>query len=152
MSDIETDDPIRFYADRKAIHSLVWRYAEIVDEGRFDEWETCFTEDVVLDYPWGHVEGREGLNEQCRSLLAPFATSQHLIGNLDITFLGEGRAKGRANYIVTVVREVERRPTRAFHDGGIYLHEYRLTGDGWRFNRIDCISRWNSVTFEKGTP
>jgi 3-phenylpropionate/cinnamic acid dioxygenase small subunit len=128
---------LRALEDRQAIADLVSRYASSQDDRRFGDYEDCFTEDVVLAFPWGTVAGRSGLAERVRELLGSFSSTQHLIGNLQVELDGD-RARGRADFAVTMIRADE---GRFWHEVGFYRHEYRRTLAGWRFSRIDCISQ-----------
>jgi uncharacterized protein (TIGR02246 family) len=50
------------YEDREEIRDLYARYAHTIDNGRFDEWIECFTEDGVFESPrFGRHAGRDGL-------------------------------------------------------------------------------------------
>ena len=52
--------------DREEIRELYARYAHTIDEGRFDEWIQCFTDDGVFESPrFGKHSGREGLRRFC---------------------------------------------------------------------------------------
>ncbi|HXN85063.1 MAG TPA: nuclear transport factor 2 family protein [Candidatus Binataceae bacterium] len=48
--------------DREEIRELYAHYAHTIDNGRFDEWLDCFTDDGVFESPrFGKHSGREGL-------------------------------------------------------------------------------------------
>jgi 3-phenylpropionate/cinnamic acid dioxygenase small subunit len=114
-------------------------YAAAIDEKRFHDYEDCFTDDVVLEYSWGSVEGREGLAERVDELLATMSYTQHLITNVRVDFDGD-TARGRADFLVTLIKADD--PERRFwHEIGYYLHEYRRTGAGWRFSRLETVSK-----------
>jgi 3-phenylpropionate/cinnamic acid dioxygenase small subunit len=133
---------LRALEDRHEIEDLVARYASVQDDRRFDEYEACFTEDIVLEFPWGTVEGRAGLGERIRGLLEPFSYTQHLISDVEVALDGD-RASGRANFFVTMVK-ADDPEGRYWHEVGFYRHEYRRLPDGWRFSRIECISHLRS--------
>jgi 3-phenylpropionate/cinnamic acid dioxygenase small subunit len=144
----ELERRLRALEDREALAELLRRYAAAQDERRFDDYEACFTDDVVLEFPWGAVEGREGLADRVRELLAPFSYTQHLIGNVQVE-VGEDQASGRADFFVTMVRRDHPR-LKFWQEVGFYRHRYRRTAEGWRISRIECVSqlRWQSYAKE----
>jgi SnoaL-like domain len=48
--------------DREELRELYAHYAHAIDNGKFDEWINCFTEDGIFESPrFGKHQGREGL-------------------------------------------------------------------------------------------
>ena len=52
--------------DREEIRELYARYAHAIDEGRYDEWLACFTDEGTFESSrFGKHAGREGLRRFC---------------------------------------------------------------------------------------
>ena len=56
-----------YAADRAAIENLMARYLFAMDYHDADTYAECFTEDGVLDYAMGVLEGREAIRTEARS-------------------------------------------------------------------------------------
>jgi 3-phenylpropionate/cinnamic acid dioxygenase small subunit len=125
--------------DREAIASLVYGYASALDEGRWGDYEDCFTDDAELEYSWGSVRGREGLGARVGEMLQGYTYMQHAISNLELELDGDS-ARGRADFIVTLAND-NHPEGRWWQELGYYLHAYRRTSDGWKFSRLDCVSK-----------
>lgn len=134
----ELERRLQALEDREAVRALVYGYARALDEGRWGDYEACFTDDVVLEYSWGSVRGREGLAERVGSMLQRYTSMQHLIANLELELAGD-TGRGRADFSVTLVDDGHPEG-RWWNEIGYYLHEYRRTPDGWRFSRLDCVT------------
>lgn len=81
-------------ADRAELTDLLARQGLWLDERRFDETASIFTEDATVDTRGGRAEGRQALAEQAHRNHARFARTQHVTSNVLIDVAG-GRA-GRA--------------------------------------------------------
>lgn len=56
-----------YAADRAAIEDLMARYLLAMDYHDADAYAECFTEDGVLDYAMGRLEGREAIRAEARA-------------------------------------------------------------------------------------
>lgn len=121
---------------RAAIDELLGRYACAVDRGDWALYETCFTEDAVIDYrAAGGIRG--SVTEVARWLnrVTWWLSWQHLIANLEITW-------SEADPNACQVRAMFHNPVSAwwfpvmrplFYVGGWYNHEMVRGRDGaWR--------------------
>lgn len=59
-----------YAADRAAIEYLMARYLFAMDWNDADTYAECFTEDGVLDYAMGRLEGREAIRAEARAFKA----------------------------------------------------------------------------------
>jgi hypothetical protein len=126
-----TETLIRALADRAELADMVARHSLWIDEGRYDETDRLFTEDVVVTSPRGEARGIAALIELARSGHDTYVRTLHSKSNLIIEVDGE-TATVRAHDIAVFVIDAK---TEALATG---IHRYgaRRTEDGWRFDRL----------------
>jgi hypothetical protein len=127
-----TEALIRELADRAELADLIARHSLWVDEGRYDETDRIFTEDVVVKSPRGEAHGIEALIGLVSSGHGTYARTLHSKGNLVIEVDGEA-ASVRAHDIAVFVIDDKTEAVAA----GIQHYGARRTEDGWRFNRLE---------------
>ncbi len=132
---------LRELADRNEITELASRLGLWLDEQRFDEARSIFTEDVVAQTPGGESQGIVLVAEQARRNHAGFARTQHVITNVLVTLDGD-RATVQANLIVTFVHRADA-PEQHFALGERYQFEAVRTPQGWRFSRLHVSPVWS---------
>ena len=126
-----TETLIRALADRAELADLVARHSLWTDEGRYDETDRLFTEDVVVRSPRGEARGIEALI----GLVAgrdTYARTLHNKSNLVIEVDGEV-ASVHAHDIAVFVIDDKSEAVAA----GIHRYGARRTEDGWRFDRLE---------------
>lgn len=132
---------IQWLVDREAIRELTAAYTCFVDDGDFEGWASLFTEDGVYITPDRRVTKPEML-EFGPQIMKDYATSQHLLGQHQITITGD-TARGRVYYAgYHVLRDGG--PERHADIGGWYFHSYRRTPEGWRFVKVGGRLVWAS--------
>ncbi|RKS08106.1 SnoaL-like protein [Nocardiopsis sp. Huas11] len=127
-----TETLIRDLADRAELADLVARHSLWIDEGRYDETDRLFTEDVVVKSLRGEARGIEALIDLARSRHEAYVRTLHNKSNLVIEVDGE-TATVRAHDIAVFVIDEKTEAVAA----GIHRYGARRTEDGWRFNRLD---------------
>src|SRR5438045_7088963 len=85
---------------RNDITDLVYRLGVSLDDGRFDELRSIFTEDATASTPGGSVEGIDALIAQASRNHSREQRNHHVITNVLVDLDGE-QAKVRANLVVT---------------------------------------------------
>lgn len=127
-----TDTLIRELADRAELADLVARHSLWIDEGRYDESDRLFTEDVVVTSLRGQARGIDALTELARSRHGEYARTLHNKSNLLIELDGD-TATVRAHDVAVYVLDDETEAIAAAR------HRYgaRRTRDGWRFDRLE---------------
>jgi 3-phenylpropionate/cinnamic acid dioxygenase small subunit len=79
--------------DRAAITDQMFRYARATDWLETERHRDVFTADCVFASPHsGDVHGVDGVVDWMNRALAQFEATQHLIGNISISFTGESTA------------------------------------------------------------
>jgi len=126
-----TETLIRALADRAELADLVARHSLWVDEGRYDETDRLFTEDVVVKSPRGQAHGIKALIELV-SAHRVYARTLHNKSNLVIEVDGE-TATVRAHDLAVFVIDDKTEAVAA----GIVRYEARRTKGGWRFDRLE---------------
>ncbi|MGP4018419.1 nuclear transport factor 2 family protein [Saccharopolyspora sp. 5N708] len=138
----DLDQQLRRLADREGIVELLARQGRWLDEQRFDEVRTIFTEDATGDFPAGRLHGADQLAERARRSHAAFARTQHVTSNVLID-LAEDRATVTANLIAVFVQDPsDLEPT--FTIGERYRFEAARTPAGWRFSHVEAERLWRS--------
>ncbi len=118
-------------ADRSAIADQMFRYARATDWLETDEHREVFVDDCVFASPHsGDIVGVDNVVAWMNRALAPFEATQHLIGNISITFTGDTSA-----HAVSYVRAWHRYRDADKSDmvlWGEYHDDWRLVGSTWR--------------------
>ncbi|MEU0487594.1 nuclear transport factor 2 family protein [Nocardiopsis sp. NPDC006139] len=127
-----TDTLVRELADRAELADLVARHSLWIDEGRYDESDRLFTEDVVVTSLRGRARGIRALVELVRSRHDDYARTLHNKSNLVIEIDGDTAAV-RAHDIAVFVMDDESEAIAA----AVHRYGARRTGDGWRFDRLE---------------
>jgi hypothetical protein len=129
-----TDITPEHVADRIAIDDLLTRYTMAVDGGEWDQLDTVFTPDAVIDYTSaGGVRGtREEIKAWLAEALAPFPVRQHLIANKRVELDGDTATVRAYFYNPMMLATDGDGPPRPVPGGGYYNHRLVRTADGWR--------------------
>lgn len=124
---------------REACAWLIWHYAYLNDERRFDELATLFAEDAVLyrpSAPEQAIEGRSKILEAFRKRPAETMTF-HVCSDILIDVHDEYTAHGRSRILLlSAVRPTDGSPAGAVASApvpGVFRDIFRLTSDGWKF-------------------
>jgi ketosteroid isomerase-like protein len=123
-------------SDRMEIEDLVYEYAAIIDQKRFDDLANVFTEDAQIDYsdvggPVGNLEQITGFLKQ---VMGMFPNHQHLNANPQIRVDGDS-ATGRVMCFNPQEIAKPDGSTHIFMVGLWYVDEYRRTDKGWRISK-----------------
>ncbi len=120
-------------ADRLAIDDLLTRYTMAVDDGEWDQLDTVFTPDAVIDYTSaGGIRGaRDEIKAWLAKVLTAFPVRQHMIANKRVVIDGD-TATVRAYFYNPMMLEVPDGSPRPAPGGGYYNHRLVRTPDGWR--------------------
>lgn len=129
-------------ADRADLTDLLARQGRWLDERRFDEAATIFTDDATAETQGGTSRGIEALIAQARRIHVRFDRTQHVVSNVLIDLDGD-RATVRANLIATFIRDAANaEPTLTV--GERYRFDAVRTPRGWRFSRVEVVPVWRS--------
>lgn len=128
MSDIL----IRELADRAELADLVARHSLWIDEARYDESASLFTEDVTAKTRGGELAGRDALTDLARSRHGEYRRTLHSKGNLVIELAGDTATVRASDIAVYVLDDKTEAVAAAIHRYGA-----RRTADGWRFDRLE---------------
>ncbi|MGI8333626.1 nuclear transport factor 2 family protein [Actinomadura scrupuli] len=129
-------------SDRADLNDLLARQGLWLDERRFDETASIFTEDATVETPGGRAKGLQALAEQAHRNHSRYAATQHVTTNVLIDLDGD-RATVRANLIVTFVRDAAT-PEPTLTMGERYRFEAARTRHGWRFSRVKATPVWRA--------
>jgi hypothetical protein len=125
--------------DRNEITDLVYRLGVSLDEGRFNDLRSIFTEDSTASTPGGSVEGIDSLIAQASRNHSREQQNHHVTTNVLIDLDGD-RAKVRANLVVTFARDA----SPYFTVGEVYRFDANRTPDGWRLSRVESTPVWTT--------
>ena len=123
-------------SDRLEIQDLVYEYAAIIDQKRFDDLREVFTEDAHIDYSdvGGPVGGRDEIIAFLHNVMGMFPHHQHLNANPQIQVDGDS-ATGRVMCFNPQEITKPDGSTHIFMVGLWYVDEYRRTERGWRISK-----------------
>lgn len=122
-------------ADRRDIEDQVIAYAYAVDFHRWDDLDTIFTDDAVLDFT--ATGGERGTLTEIKAFfdraLNLFSGHQHLMTNVQVTFGEDGAtATSRTACHNPMYLAGEDGRQRVVFVGIWYLDSWRRTAGGWR--------------------
>ena len=123
-------------SDRMEIEDLVYEYAAIIDQKRFDDLANVFTEDAQIDYSdvGGPVGNLEQITAFLKQVMGMFPNHQHLNANPQIRVDGDS-ATGRVMCFNPQEMAKPDGSTHIFMVGLWYVDEYRRTDNGWRISK-----------------
>jgi hypothetical protein len=149
---------IQQLADRQAIADLIMRLTLMLDDKRYDQAPTIFTDDVRVRTAAGSASGPAAAVEHARRNHT--VRTQHAICGLLIDLQGD-RASARANFINTFVPDSDQpgaqliignavQPDSRLMLGERY-HFEAVRGDGaWRLSSIEVARVWSSHAVPAG--
>lgn len=126
--------------DRNEITALVYRVGAALDEGRFEDLRSVYTQDATASTPGGSVQGIDALIAQASRNHSPEQRIQHVITNVLIDFDGD-RAQVRSNLIVRFASRASLSEPH-FTLGEVYSFDAKRTADGWRLTRVETTPVW----------
>lgn len=125
-------------SDRFEIQDLVFHYADLIDQKRFDELRGVFTADAHVDYSamGGGVGNLEETIEFLKAAVTAelFPNTQHLNANIQLRIDGD-TAAGRVMCFNPMEMALPEEKVHTFFLGLWYRDEYRRTEHGWRISR-----------------
>jgi hypothetical protein len=154
----EARGPITEIADREEISRLVHRLGTTLDEGRFDDLRSLYTEDATARTPGGAATGIDALVAQASRNHSSDDVHQHVITGVLVDLDADGeRANVRANLVVVFARrDPSAAPPTPFGPepptvlGEVYRFTARRTAEGWRLASVATTPLW--VSFSPVTP
>jgi uncharacterized protein (TIGR02246 family) len=110
--------------DHEAIRSLLARYAQLLDDGQFEEWAGLFTPDAVFAMPTESFTGRDTIRRWIEAMKPPDGYGKHLCFN-SVIALGAEEAHVITDFVLIG-------PDRTVASMGRYRDDLVLSGDTWR--------------------
>ncbi|WP_067440322.1 nuclear transport factor 2 family protein [Nocardioides jensenii] len=136
-------------SDRQEITDLLTRYTRAVDTRSYDDLAAVFTADAVLDYraSGGPIGTPAEVVPWIEQGLAGFQRTQHILGQLAITFDGPvhdqpDRAHVTAYFTNPMVVINPDGSEGLWEVGGYYHHDLVRLPDGWRSTKIVDDVQW----------
>jgi hypothetical protein len=131
--------------DRITIVDLITRLGVTLDEKRFGNLASLFTEDVAVrfGFPGSEpIDNIQSLAERGRRSQGRFARAHHIFTDHLIELSGD-KAKVRANLLGFHVHRAEE-PAAHFDIGERYRFEMIRTTDGWRISHMTTEPVWTA--------
>jgi ketosteroid isomerase-like protein len=122
-------------ADRREIEDQIVAYAYAVDFHRWDDLDSIFTEDAVLDFTatGGEKGSLAEIKEFFDRALNLFSGHQHLMGNVRVALDGDTATSQTLCHNPMYLAGGDGKQQVVFV--GIWYHdEWRRTPDGWRIS------------------
>jgi hypothetical protein len=141
--------------DRQAVADLIYRLGLWLDEKRFDDARSIFTEDATVEHavgpdsPGGSARGVESVAAQARRNHDEVRT-QHVFTNVLVDVDGDQPA-ARANLIATFVQDGDE-PTSHLMMGAHYDFQVVRAPHGWRLSRVRISPTWSRGSRAGTTP
>jgi 3-phenylpropionate/cinnamic acid dioxygenase small subunit len=131
-------------SDRFEIQDLVYRYADVIDQRRFDELRDIFSADAHINYSavGGAVGDAESTIAFLKKALPAFKCYQHLNANVQITVTGD-TASGRVMCFNPQELMLGKDKSQLFMMGLWYNDQYVRTAKGWRIKERVEVMSWH---------
>ena len=126
--------------ERWEIVRVLDRYAEALDQRRWELLDQVFAPDLEFDFGEWVVRSRADAVKAIRSYLDGCGPTQHLLGNYRIEIDGDTATSScyvRAFHIGVAAAE-----GKTYEMGGEYRDELRRTEQGWRSGRRKGLLFW----------
>lgn len=125
--------------DSEVVADLITRLYRLLDEQRFDELDSVYTDDVVLEFPAGDMRGLDAVTAKARARAEQYPRMQHLNTDIDVELAGD-TARVRSNHLAFHVE-----PSGTRFDAGLVHHfEAARTEAGWRLVRGSADLIWST--------
>jgi len=125
--------------DRVAVATLITRLYELLDEQRFDELDSVYADDAVLEFPGGEMHGLAAVKAKARERAEQYPRMQHLNTDLSVEVDGD-TARVRSNHLA-----IHFGPAGERYDAGLVHHsEAARTAVGWRLVRVTGDLVWRT--------
>jgi len=130
-------------SDRFELQDLCYRYAQLIDERKFQQLESVFTQDAHIDYSamGGAVGGLSDTIAFLQDAMTIFSNFQHLNSNLQFSVQGD-TATGRVMCFNPMEVEQEDGSVHSFMLGLWYNDEYIRSAQGWRISKRSEEKSW----------
>jgi 3-phenylpropionate/cinnamic acid dioxygenase small subunit len=125
--------------DLRAIEQVLYDYAWMVDQRKWDLMDSVFAPDATIDY--ASTGGRKGpyrpTLEWLSRALAPWPINLHHITNVHIDLEGD-QARARCYFLAPMGRAREDGTQEVITNAGYYLDRLVRTAAGWRIRERIC--------------
>ena len=126
--------------DREEIEQLLYRYAWMVDQRKWELMDSVFTPDGTIDY--SSTGGKRGAYrptlEWLDRALAPWPINLHMISNVSIEFTGADAARSRCYFFAPMCRARADGSQEIISNAGFYVDVFARTRAGWRIRERLC--------------
>jgi len=155
----DTERRLADLLDRSDIADLIARSLVAIDEGRFDELRTIYTEDSSASAPGGQAHGLDAIVAQVSRNHTPERRSQHLVGDVvvDLTRATGDTARARVNVIAGFATTAPddaspMAPPVEVTFGTVYRYRAVRTPGGWRLSAVEIDPVWVDGSPERILP
>ncbi len=125
--------------DRQRIVEVIDRYASALDAKDYARFRTCFSEDAVVHYGESDLMGPDAVAAFCEASLAPYAFTQHLLGNYEIALDGDCAAARTAMHASHIAPD----GGAIWVVGGTYVDRLERRDGGWKIVERALETKWS---------
>ncbi|TYB61389.1 nuclear transport factor 2 family protein [Nonomuraea sp. PA05] len=130
---------------RTDVTELIYRLYACMDESRFADLHSVFTDDISVRTPGGLASGRDAVVAQATRGHSTGHRVQHFVHNPIVRVDGD-HATVRADVIVTFTPEGQRAPAPQYTLSERFHYETVRTPGGWRVSHVDGTPVWTVGT------
>lgn len=124
--------------DERDIAHALGRFARMLDQRDWDTVGEVFASDVCFNYGDGQEkQGIEAMRDQFARFLDPCGPSQHLLGTIVVTVVGD-TGTSRA-YVQARHQGAGEKAHLFFDSNGEYVDRWERRAEGWRIVRRDVV-------------
>ncbi|MGP3534190.1 nuclear transport factor 2 family protein [Microbacterium sp. RD1] len=143
MSDRSIEERLRALEDRAEIADLLGRYAFAIDRLRWDDFLSCFAEEVEVNLirtgGWRTMKSSE-LARVVEKVFTSYTATQHISANPQIAIEGDRAVAWSTLNATHYLRDATGDPWH--QQVGYYEYTLARLGAGWRIVRMQQIVHW----------
>ena len=139
MNDAET---VAWLRDRALITDLLFQFAEALDAKDWERYAGLYTDDGVLELPWGEVVTKDRLVQSTSHNLGRFESTHHMSTNQRVFPAGDTATSSSYLQATHVYPADQHREN--WVAGARYDCTYRLVDGTWKFVRVRLTSFWQT--------
>ena len=144
------DERLVALLETEAVRVQIVRFARYLDERRWDDYSALFTDDGILELPFGSWEGPATIRAHVQAEFAKYTATQHINSNYDIQ-LDDDTANARATFVATHVTTSD--GTALWRGGGAYHLVLHQIAGVWRIKRLTIEPAWRyEMTIDQNKP
>lgn len=142
MPDSSVQEQLQALQDRNSIIDVLTKFAVSIDRRRWDDFASCFMEEVDLNTirtgKWTHFE-RDELMKRLARAFESYTATQHISANHQVTIDGD---KAVVWSTLNATHYLQGAPDGEYHQQVGYYEYHLVRANGWRIASVQQFPHW----------